>query len=210
MADSLHKGVNSMSIEIFTQLTATGDQLEQQYALRQRFCIGHLGWTDRNSVEGMEYDQYDHPAAIYIIYRHEDVARAMMRITQCDLPYMLKDVWPSLVGEDDLPSTDRQWELTRLCVERELGKERGRAITMLLAALEAIAEHREIDEYWWVGPKHRIETMAPHNHHYVGEGQMIGTEYCFAGYCDALNMVKPETRADIEPKDVLAIREFAA
>jgi N-acyl-L-homoserine lactone synthetase len=199
-----------MSIEIFTQLSATGDQLEQQYALRHRFCIDQLGWTDRNSVRGMEYDQYDHPAAIYIIYRHENTARAMMRIAQCDLPYMLKDHWPSLIGNGVLPSTDRQWELTRLCVEKSLGEERRKAIAMLCSALESIAQHRDIEEYWWVGPKHRIETMAPHNRHYVGEGQLIGSEFCFTGYCDALNMVKPEARKYIETKDAYAIRELAA
>lgn len=198
-----------MTVEIFTQLTAKGDQLQQQYELRKRFCIDHLGWPDRNVWAGMEYDQYDHPFAVYFVWRDEEnVARAMFRATQCNLPFMIKDVWPHLVSERDMPDRMDQWELTRVCVERCIGKQIGRAIGEIMLALEIFAEKADITEYWWLSPKHRIETLIPHNHYYAGDGEQIGDEFCFAGWCNPKEMLIPKHREQLRNAGIPL--EFAA
>lgn len=184
-----------MAIEVFTQLVANGDQLEQQYRLRERFCVGLLGWQGRTVYEGMEYDQYDTPATVYIVWRdNEDIARAMCRFTPCTLPYMIADHWPHLVGDRPLPSGPTQWELTRFCVERELGASIPEAIYQICAAAERLAEHVGIDEYWWISPKERLEQILPHNNHVVGDGMQIEHEFCHAGFSKAREMVNPSVR----------------
>ena len=189
-----------MAVEIFTQLTATGDQLKQQYELRKRFCIDHLGWDDRTILDGMEYDEFDHPGAVYFMWRDEaKTARAMFRATQCNQPYMIQKVWPHLVADRELPNRFDQWELTRVCVERCIGGEGIRqSIGEIMLALEIFAAKIGIKEYWWLSPKHRIETLIPHNHEYAGPGEQIGDEFCFAGWCDPSQMLKPEHRKAIQ------------
>ena len=200
-----------MTIEIFTQLTANGDQLEQQYKLRKRFCIDYLNWPDRTVFAGMEYDQYDHPGSVYIVWRdHENIARAMVRFTPCSVPYMIKDHWPELIAECDAPSQYDQWELTRFCVERELGKDISLAIGEICAAAEKLAHYVGIKEYWWIAPKERLAAILPHNNHIVGPGKQIGDEFCYAGYSIAKEMVNPEVKWRLDALEDLEIPELAA
>lgn len=191
-------------IEIFTQLTAKPGQLKDQYELRKRFCIDYLKWTDRTVVSGMEYDQYDHPATVYFLWRDNGgVARSMLRATQCDLPYMIKDIWPDLVTDVPLPSQYDQWEITRVCVEQEIGHEMvSRSLGELMFALEIFAQRIKIKEYWWMSPKERIEVLVPHNHTYAGKGKQVGYEFCFAGWSEATNLVVPKHRLAFETSPV--------
>lgn len=187
-----------MAVEIFTQLTATGDQLPQQYQLRKRFCIDHLGWDDRNVHFNMEYDEFDHPFSIYLVWRDEsNVARGMARFSPCSQPFMIEKAWPHLVADCDMPKRDDQWEVTRLCIEPELGKRKGLVIGEMFQAAELLANRLGINEYWWVSPKERINVILPHNHKYVGPGQQIGAEFCFVGYSDPTQMVMPALREHV-------------
>lgn len=199
-----------MAIEIFTQLTAKGDQLKQQYELRKRFCIDYLKWQGRNSYGGFEYDQYDHPFAVYIIWRDVDgIARAMARFTPCNQPYMIKDHWPHLAPEGALPDGFDQWEATRLCVEPCLGKKMGIALSHIMLATEILATNLGIRQYWWISPKERIETILPHNHNYVGVGQKIEYEFCYIGWSDAQNMLFPERKEQLLADPAFKIEEAA-
>lgn len=184
-----------LKVETFTQLTAVGDQLRQQYELRKRFCVDVLKWTGRNVYDGMEYDQYDMPGTVYIVVRdRDDVARAMARFTPCTQPYMIKDHWPELVKDRPLPNRKDQWEVTRFCVERCLGDDIAESIYRIFAAADQLARHLGISEYWWICPQERIDQILSHNNHKVGPGKQIEYEFCYAGYSDATNMVNEVRR----------------
>ena len=197
-----------MPIEIFTQVTAQADQLMQQYQLRKRFCIDFLQWEGRWVHEGMEYDEYDIPPTIYIIWRDQaGIARGMVRTTPCAIPFpqMIEKNWPHLIQDRPIPKRKNQWEVTRFCVERCLGKDIGRVISSIMFASEQVARAFDIDEFWWIGPKERINKILPHNHTYVGPGEQIGDEFCYVGYSLADNMVEPFSREFLDVDELFDI-----
>ena len=185
-----------MKTEIFTQFTATAHQLEQQYRLRYRFCIEHLGWQGRTCVDGMEYDEYDAPSTIYIVcFDDENIARGMMRIAPCSQPYMLKDHWPELVHNEALPNDDTKWEITRFCIEKNIGAAKfSHIFKQLMLSSEKIAKIKNIEEYWWVASKDNLTRIIRHNHIFAGPGMQIGDEFCYAGKSYAHNMLAPKHR----------------
>ena len=185
-----------MAIEVFTQLTATGDQMAQMYALRKRYCIDLLGWQGRTVWRDLEYDDFDTPAAVYVVWRKDGIARCMVRFTPCDIEYMISKNWPHLVVDTSLPSRPDQWELTRFCLEPSLTKEeKGDAVYEVCYAANRLAAQYGISEYWWIAPQFRLNAILPHNHKTVGPSQLLGVEECFAGYSDAKNMINPTVDA---------------
>ena len=63
------------------------------------------------SYNGMEYDQHDTLAAVYLIWRDEaGKIQAGSRISPRNRPYMI----PNLVEFIDVPCSPRVWEITRI------------------------------------------------------------------------------------------------
>ena len=95
-----------------------GDALVSQHRLRHRVFVERHGWQ-LPTHNGMEYDQFDTPAAVYLIWRDEaNVARGAARLIPTNRPYMMKELWPRLIAERPLPDSPQVWEGTRLCVDR--------------------------------------------------------------------------------------------
>jgi len=90
-------------------------------------------------VRSMEYDQYDNPAAYYLVWRDKNnIARGVSRLYPTDRPYMLKDVFSYLVDKIELPSTHTVWEGSRFCVDQSLPPEQRKRVIqeIMLAYLE--------------------------------------------------------------------------
>ena len=69
----------------------------------------------------MEWDQYDTPAAIYLVYLSpEGEAWGCSRLTPVERGSMLKDLWPELVDKPDNVFVPGVWEGTRFCIEKTL------------------------------------------------------------------------------------------
>lgn len=115
-----------------------GDALAQQHRLRHRLFIEHNHWAVP-TYDGMEYDQFDTPAAVYLLQRaaHGEV-QGVARLIPTTRPYMLKDLWPELLGGEDIPSDPTVWEATRFGVDRSLSlRERGHIVAeIVLGCLE--------------------------------------------------------------------------
>ncbi len=95
-----------------------GDALVSQHRLRHRVFVERHGWK-LPTHNGMEYDQFDTPAAAYLIWRDEDnEARGAARLIPTNRPYMMRELWPQLIIERPLPESPNVWEGTRLCVDR--------------------------------------------------------------------------------------------
>jgi acyl homoserine lactone synthase len=72
----------------------------------------------------MEYDQYDNPAAHYLVWRDRSGrARGSSRLYPTDRPYMLREVFPHLVSRIALPESSQVWEGSRFCVDASLSPE---------------------------------------------------------------------------------------
>ena len=128
-------------IDCFTYETAHlfGDALASQFRLRHKVFVEKQQWGVPN-WRGMEYDQYDTPAATYCVWRDDDgVVRGVARLAPTTIPYMIKDLWPDLVTEGTLPEDAGIWESTRLGIDHDLPKETRRRILseLILAYMEA-------------------------------------------------------------------------
>ena len=97
-----------------------GPALPSMFELRHRMFVERQGW-DVPSYQGMEYDAYDNPAATYLIYQ-SPLGRALglSRIAPTDRPYMIRDVWPHLIEDIELPRSLRMWEASRFVIDKDL------------------------------------------------------------------------------------------
>jgi N-acyl-L-homoserine lactone synthetase len=128
-------------IEAFSLKTAHyfGDALASQARLRHRVFVERRGLA-HSFYDGMEYDEFDTPAAIYLVWRdQQSVVRGLMRVSPTSMPYMLKSYWPFLCQTRELPESADIWEVTRVCVDRTFDPdERKRIFPKLLCALQEL------------------------------------------------------------------------
>jgi acyl homoserine lactone synthase len=97
-----------------------GDALPSMYRFRHRVFVERRNY-DVPHYRGMEWDQFDTPAAVYLLWRDdESQVRGMFRLIPTSFPYMIKDVWPQLVNCGELPSHPDVWETSRFGVDRDL------------------------------------------------------------------------------------------
>lgn len=143
-------------IEVVTWSNAHvfGDALAQHHRLRHRCFIERNGWTVPNH-DGMEYDQYDTPAAVYLIRRDEGLRRVLgvARLIPTTRPYMLKELWPELLGTD-VPASARVWEATRFGIDDEIAPDLKRRVAaeIVLGCLE-FGVMSDIDRYLVLMPQ---------------------------------------------------------
>lgn len=144
-----------MTIDCFSFATAHlyGDALAAQFRLRHRVFIERQSY-DVPSWKGMEYDQFDTPAAQYFVWRDDHgQARGVARLAPTTVNYMLSEVWPDKVTEMDLPHTENVWEGTRFGVDRDLSAaERSRVVKELVCAYMEYAAMHRIDDIIGVMP----------------------------------------------------------
>lgn len=156
----------------------TGNPIAEQHKLRFQTNIIRQGWGIP-TVRGMEYDQYDNPAAFYFVKRSASgEVTGCSRLYPTDRPYMLQDSFSHMVTKMSLPSDKAVWEGSRFCVSKELETiERKRvAQELVLAYLEFAIEYQVesiiglmFPVYWknlfvkngwdveWLGDIHRSE-----------------------------------------------------
>lgn len=98
----------------------SGNPLAEQHKLRFRSIIERQAW-DVPAIRDLEYDNYDNPAATYLVYRTEDGGcGGVSRLYPTDRPYMLQQVFSHLVSGDSLPSSAAILEGSRFCVDAKL------------------------------------------------------------------------------------------
>ncbi|WP_404384631.1 acyl-homoserine-lactone synthase [Caenispirillum salinarum] len=94
-----------------------GDALAGQHRLRYRVFVQRAGWNVPH-INEMEWDQYDTPAAHYLVWRDDNgEARGVVRFSPTNVPYMIADIWPEMVTDVPLPRDTLTWEATRLAVD---------------------------------------------------------------------------------------------
>ncbi len=128
-----------------------GDALPMMHRLRYRVFVERQGY-EVPSLRGMEWDEFDTPAAVYLIWRDErGVVGGVARLIPTTFPYMIKALWPDMVEGHALPSQPDVWELTRLGVDRTLPPAtRARVIGELMCACGEFALQNGIKSYLMV------------------------------------------------------------
>jgi len=115
-----------------------GKAFISQFHLRYQSLIDAQYWN-LSRFQGMEYDQYDTPAATYLVWQDsEGVVRGSVRLVPTDRPYMIKEIWPDLIENAPLPHSLSVWEATRFCIDRNLSYEQRQRIKheLVLAFVE--------------------------------------------------------------------------
>lgn len=109
-------------IEAFTIQTAHlyQDAFASQARLRHDVFVRQRE-LDHESFNGLEFDEFDSPSAVYLVWRDQErIVRGMARMLRTTRRYMLASNWPEMVLERPLPSTPSVWEVTRVCVDKTL------------------------------------------------------------------------------------------
>lgn len=103
---------------------------------------------------GMEYDQYDTPAAVYLTWKDgQGAVRAGIRILPTARPYMIQELWPQTVQYMPMPCARDFWEVTRFFIDRSLDPVvRQQAHGEILCALLEFALHHDIARYIGIAP----------------------------------------------------------
>ncbi|MGY4512123.1 acyl-homoserine-lactone synthase [Bradyrhizobium sp. USDA 3650] len=164
-------------IEAFSIATAHlfQDALASQARLRHEVFVCRRK-LDHSSYGGLEFDEFDTPAAVYLVWRDEArVVRGLARLLRTTRPYMLKSYWPYLVTDGNLPESPDVFEVTRVCVDKAVSPAIRRTIfPELLCAIqeflslrgatgmigvtrEHLLAHFIKSGIRWLGPAHEIE-----------------------------------------------------
>lgn len=130
-----------------------GDALPSAHRLRHRIFVARRNYAV-SSHKGMEWDQFDTPAAFYTLWRDDaERVRAIARLIPTSQPYMIQQLWPDLVPATELPSRDDVWEVTRLGIDRDLDRRRrARVFGELFCAFCEFALRFGIGAYLFITP----------------------------------------------------------
>ncbi|MCP5363987.1 MAG: hypothetical protein H6905_01910 [Hyphomicrobiales bacterium] len=148
-------------IEAITFDTAhlLGDVLPSMLRLRHRVFVDRQRYQVP-TFNRMEWNQFDTPAAVYLVWRDESAAvRAVARLVPTTFPYMIKEIWPELVEERELACRPDVWELSRLGIDRGIPSSlRQRILGEMTCACAEFAALNGIRSYLLVSHPHLIKT----------------------------------------------------
>lgn len=176
-------------IEAFSLKTAHhfGDALASQAILRYRVFVEHRALPHAH-YDGMEYDEFDTPAAVYLVWRDTtSVVRGLIRLVPTTVPYMMEKYWPELCQRCALPKTEQVWESSRVCIDRTYPwNVRQIVMPALLSAVQEFSLRNGIRAVIGVTRKHLLE-------HYLGDGvEWLGQSMEIEGQQEAAFWVATE------------------
>lgn len=157
-----------------------GDVLPAMLRLRHRIFVGRHGYTVPTH-RGMEWDQFDTPAAQYLCWRDgQGQPRGIIRLLPTDRPYMIQKLWPDLIESGQLPSDRVTWEWTRFGVDHDLDHAtKTRIVGELLCGCMEFALQHQITSYVFVTPKQVVK--GAYRRHGV-QVELLGQEKDLGGF----------------------------
>jgi N-acyl-L-homoserine lactone synthetase len=162
-----------------------GGALLSQFQLRYRLLVDAQYW-EVPRFQGMEYDQYDTPAATYLVWQDEEgVVRGSVRTVPTDRPYMLKDLWPDMVQKCPLPHSLSVWEATRFCIDPILSKDlRQRVKHELVLAFLEFGLKNDVQQMIGVMPPKLWQSCfvsSGWDIEFIGDEKNVGSDTIIAG-----------------------------
>lgn len=137
-----------------------GETWISHHRLRHRLFVERQGW-DVPSHNGLEHDEFDTPAAQYLLWLDEhNETRGVARLIPTTRPYMVEKLWPDLVP-GPLPASKTVWEATRFGCDRTLdARTRRRAVAEILCALHEFGLEHGIKRYLAVMPVRLFKSVV--------------------------------------------------
>jgi acyl homoserine lactone synthase len=186
-------------IEAFSWATAHlhGRAFAAQHELRHRLFVERNGW-DVPSYDGMEYDQFDTPAATYLTWLDADhVVRGVSRLIPTTRPYMIKELWPHLAS--DHPCTPKVWEATRFGIDHAVdAATRRRIAAEIVLACQEFGIAHGVERYYVLMPTLIIRRVIA----------AVGCRYRFLGpIADFGGYNVAAASVEVSPADLRRIRD---
>lgn len=124
-----------------------GREIEAQHRLRYKTFIEEQYWGGVRHYRGLEFDQYDTPAAHYLACMDSPTTAAgCVRAMAIKDGCMVQDNWPRLLTTS-LTRDGSVWEFTRLCVNQSLElADRRRIRNRLICGLIELSLRNDVEE----------------------------------------------------------------
>jgi acyl homoserine lactone synthase len=104
----------------YENLHLTGKAFDSQFMLRHKCFIDRQSYNVK-TFNGKEYDQYDTPATVYLVYCDVNGnALGVSRLIPTSHACMLNDLWPDMVQNSSEYKSPDIWEGTRFCVDKRV------------------------------------------------------------------------------------------
>lgn len=100
-------------------LSRYGDLYVDQFRLRYQEFIKRQGYEVK-SYKGMEFDQYDTPASVYLVYSDNNRVLGLSRLNPTIIGCMLYEQWPHFLSDPENIISPGTWEGTRFCIDSAL------------------------------------------------------------------------------------------
>lgn len=128
-----------------------GDVLPASMRLRHTIFVIDQRY-DVPSYNAMEYDQFDTPAAMYMLWHTPDGnPGAVARLIPTTQPYMIQKLWADLIPNGTIPSDGHTWEISRFGIDKSLKPVVKRAAMKEMACSFAeFAERFNVSKYVFV------------------------------------------------------------
>jgi len=136
-------------VTIATAHCFPGNLIAAQHRLRYQEVIAKEDWSNIYVADEMEFDRYDNVATEYFIARNsEGDVLGVSRSYPTTIPYMLSDVF-SFLASEELPSSHRIHEASRLVLDRSLLTKEARrpVVSELIVAYMERGMQRNIEAY---------------------------------------------------------------
>ncbi|MCP5371487.1 MAG: GNAT family N-acetyltransferase [Hyphomicrobiales bacterium] len=177
---------------------AFGHALASHHKLRYRVFVEGQGW-DVPNYHGMEYDQFDTPAAAYLLWRdHDGEVRGVTRLIPTERPYMIKELWPHFVEGHDLPASAKVWEATRFGIDDRLDHATRRRISAeLVLACQEFGLAHGVDQFLVMMPVLIIRKViggAGCPYEWLGSPHQVGRHRVAAASVDVSSAILSEAR----------------
>jgi N-acyl-L-homoserine lactone synthetase len=129
-----------------------GEAWISHHRLRYKIFVERQRWSVP-SYRQIEYDEFDTPAATYILTIDEQHrALGTVRLIPTTRPYMVESLWPALVNAE-LPHCASVWEASRFGCDRDLdAASRRRVVAELILGCQEFGVANGITKYLGVMP----------------------------------------------------------
>jgi acyl homoserine lactone synthase len=129
-----------------------GQAWVSHHRLRYKMFVERQNWGVPNYRQ-MEYDEFDTPAATYILAVDDDNrALGTTRLVPTTRPYMIKSLWPDL-AQIELPQSETIWEASRFGCDRDIDSiTRRRVVAHLILGCQEFGVANGISRYLGVMP----------------------------------------------------------
>jgi acyl homoserine lactone synthase len=169
-----------------------GEAWISHHRLRHRIFVERQRWA-LPTHDGLEYDQFDTPAARYILWLDEaHQARGVTRLIPTTQPYMVQALWPELI-DGPLPQTSTIWEATRFGCDRDLDSPmRRRVVAELICGCQEFGIAHGISRYLGVMPLgifHQVIAAAGCRVTQLGPARRMQQHRIAAAYIDVSSTI---------------------